>query len=97
MSDELVDFFAAYFHEDWDLDAPDAAGVVTVYMNQNPDPHLHRRVAAAIEQFVREHPDGDALDAALFNKLGCYYLPSGDGKSTPQWLAEIVAQLAHKA
>ena len=91
--EQLKNFFAAYFHEDWREEVKDAAGVLELYLAQNVDADARRRLAHAIETFATRHGSDGALEQALFSELGCYYVPSAEHRSARAWLAELVTRL----
>lgn len=45
VSTELVQFFGAYFHQDWDLEADDWQGIVDSYVIGNPGSESQRQIA----------------------------------------------------
>lgn len=92
--EELKNFFAGYFHEDWPEEAEDAAGVLELYMSQNVDEAAHHRLAKGIQAFIACHTDDAELERALFSELGCYYMPSTEHQSTREWLEQIAAKLS---
>jgi hypothetical protein len=95
----LYQFFAGQFHEDWRLDAAGQDEVVSTYIHDlgaNAGEVL-LELSKSIELFVAEHPDEKELSAALFDELGCYYVPSSDGLLTRSWLLSVAAKLAAAA
>jgi hypothetical protein len=90
--EELLDFFGAYFHEDWTLDDETPDLVLERYI-RDATPTETARVANAIDAFAAAIADDSKLDEALFKELGCYYLSSADRQSTRAWLEHVCATL----
>lgn len=49
ISADLHRFFAAYFHQDWDLEADDWEGIVDTYATDHPSTELLRKLADEID------------------------------------------------
>lgn len=47
----LAQFFGAYFHQDWDLEADDALGVIRNYMKETNFPSTQQTIKE-IEQLI---------------------------------------------
>jgi hypothetical protein len=93
----LKDFFAAYFHQDWDCDADTPRQVVDDYLRVGwPKKHLDT-LSMAIRRYADSHANDAELEEKLLSELGCYYLPSADGISAREWLQMIADQLASPA
>jgi hypothetical protein len=89
--EELRHFFGAYFHQDWDLDASSAEGVFALYVQDSTTEH-RRRVIDQLARLARDTHDDAALDEKLF-ELGCYYSPTAEGKTSRQWMQDVMAIL----
>lgn len=89
----LAQFFGAYFHEDWDLDARDTDSVVDKYCSQQSGPQGPAMLADDISSLVASDLSEQALQTMLFDNLGCYYDPSADGLSARLWLQAVAARL----
>jgi hypothetical protein len=87
-----ADFFAAYFHEDWIRDARNPVEVAAQFVRDSSSADV-LRVAQGIEEFVARRDSEEVLRLDLFRELGCYYLPSVEGKSVRQWLGEMARLL----
>lgn len=88
---ELRQFFGGYFHQDWDIAAPDWEGVVNVFLDETRDPATAIHIATLIDDFLASHQDETEpeLERLLFKDLCCEYLPSGGGLSARAWLTEV--------
>jgi hypothetical protein len=89
---ELFQFFAGYFHEDWAVDAQTTDEVIDTFIathTQNERVHL----ADLIDAFTAEVSDDQALEHAVFEELGCYYVPTADAKSARSWLHHVSSKL----
>jgi hypothetical protein len=94
LPEELFQFFAGCFHEDWSVDAQSANDVISQYMVEQRDISTRHRVAGLIEVFVEDrHHEPKLLATALVDDLGCYYDPSVDGRTAEQWLLHVAARL----
>ena len=91
--EELKDFFAAYFHEDWTQDAASPSEVISAYLSAGPTPDELRNLGRAILRFADSGLDDARLELALVAELGCCYQPSADKVSARAWLKEIAASV----
>jgi hypothetical protein len=89
---QLFQFFAAYFNEDWDLDAPNDEGIIDRFIVETPSAVERREFAALVERFATHHHDDRLLAEAVFKVLGCYYLPRED-VGMREWLKRLAARL----
>ena len=89
----LFNFFAAYFHEDWLLEAKHPDEVVTEYMSTATASELCA-LAEAVLDYAKDFRSDKELEKSLFPGLGCYYCPSADGLSARTWLERVAGQLA---
>jgi len=89
----LVNFFSAYFHEDWPCEAKTPEEVVTAYAKGTVSDEKIGILCKAILEFSRRFDDEKELEEKLFSELGCYYTPSADGLSPKEWLKRVVSQL----
>lgn len=69
ISTKLDQFFGAYFHQDWDLEAADWQGIVDNYANADPVAEPLRMLAQAIDDMraARSEPD---LSQFLLRRVG---------------------------
>jgi len=89
---ELVQFFAGYFNQDWDLDAPTADGIIDLF-NRTHSLNERAHIAVLIDAFTAEVRDDAALTRAMFDELGCFYTPEADGMSMRSWLQHVSSRL----
>ncbi len=83
----LAHLLGAYFHQDWNLDDPDAQAVLRRYAQEVSS----RKRKAAGREAARLLAAGlteDELSAAL-EALGSAYDPSPDGQSCSAWLKDV--------
>ncbi len=90
-SEALQQFFGAYFHQDWALDASSPEQVLADYFHDHEDGDL-RATLSAIRQLLAEEDADDRLAERLFREFWCYYDPRGLGQETRTWLNGIVDQ-----
>jgi hypothetical protein len=91
---DLYQFFAAYFHQDWDLEADDWEGIVDGYAADHPAVERLQTLAQEIDSLraARSEPD---LEQFLVNTVGVYYVP---GPVTyEEWLGQIADRLRQDA
>lgn len=88
----LFQFFAAYFHEDWSIEADTPDQILAKFVRQN-DEFQRDNLSRYISAFVHDHPDDRELGEALYKDLGCYYDPNSDGISARSWLLAVAAKL----
>jgi hypothetical protein len=91
------DFFAAYFHEDWAADSSNVDEVVATFLAESPRADELIRIAEGIDLLLQEGVTDEAAEHILVNELGCYYLPSADGRSARRWLGSIASSLRARA
>lgn len=90
-STRLKQFFGAYFHEDWSLDANDSQEVVEQYLAENKvSPEQAAKLAAKIDQIIATHPESE-LKRALFDAWHSYYVAIAP-ETYASWLAAIAAR-----
>ena len=93
----LEELFGGYYHQDWDLDHPDADAVLKTFLTDHgPD-----GAAALIEELDRlraqlQPLEEEAAQAVLYRGLGSCYIPYGAAGSVDRWLAHL-QQLARDA
>lgn len=91
---DLDQFFGAYFHQDWDLEADDWEGVVNGYAARHPVADFLRTLADEIDRLSasRQEP---VLKHFLEHTVGVDYLP--DPLTYKQWLGQIAERLRQRA
>ena len=94
---QLHQFFAGYFHEDWASEASEPDGIIDIYIGQENNAENLNNLAALIENLVGRSQSEKELDDSLFGELGCYYVPAADGKSTRAWLEHVSSRLREAA
>ncbi len=93
----LMDFLSGYFHEDWSDDDPSPDGVIDRYIDQNPNSGTLKQLARAIRSLLQRDASEEALEGALFEEFGCYYVPSLGGVSAHAWLEAVAKRLDEAA
>ncbi len=96
MADErtmLDEFFGAYFHQDWLEDHATTAEVVRSYVQEMSGLEDLVLLSAAIRRFAASFSADAELERALYDQLGCYYLPSADGLTAHSWMESVAKQL----
>lgn len=94
ISTDLYQFFAAYFHQDWDLEADDWQGIVDNYVNDDPTAGPLRTLAQEIDDLrgARREPD---LEQFLVRTVGVYYAPQP--LTYKEWLGQVSDRLREQA
>jgi hypothetical protein len=94
ISTDLYQFFAAYFHQDWDLEADDWEGIVDGYAADHPAAELLRTLAQETDGLREPRPEPD-LEQLLVYTVGVYYEPKP--LTYKEWLGQIADRLRQKA
>ncbi|NOR99679.1 contact-dependent growth inhibition system immunity protein [Mycobacteroides abscessus] len=94
ISTDLYQFFAAYFHQDWDLEADDWQGIVDSYIDADPIVEPLRKLAQEIDDLREARPEPD-LERFLVRTVGVYYGP--EPLTYKEWLGEIANRLRQRA
>jgi hypothetical protein len=89
----LVQFFGAYFHQDWRLDDSTPEAVIERFLKKNPEDET-QKVVAELDELLSLPLSEDELRRLLFEEFSCYYLPSG--ASVRDWLEQVRAWLSRK-
>ena len=85
----LRQFFGAYFHQDWMMDAPEPDHVVQLFIDDQRTSDEPTMLARLIEKYAASVVDDAVLERGLLTELGCYYMPSADGVAARVWLRHI--------
>jgi len=95
ISTELDQFFGAYFHQDWDLEADDWQGIVDNFARANPTAEAQRQIAQEIDDVrtARSEPD---LTQFLIRGVGVCYDPRPE-VTFKEWLGQVAARLRKHA
>lgn len=88
----LKQFFSAYFHQDFLLDAVNPDDVIEEYKKENTIEH-RTLLRKAILDYVEKITSDDELNKKLLSELGCYYRTEADGMSARSWLQKVAEQL----
>ena len=94
--EELYQFFASNFHQDWVLLSRNPDDVIDAYIAERHSRAGLERLSVLIEGFAAERPDG-ALEDSLHRELGCFYDPTFDGSSARVWLHHVAGRLRRGA
>ncbi|MGE2734445.1 contact-dependent growth inhibition system immunity protein [Mycolicibacterium vaccae] len=94
ISTELHRFLAAYFHQDWDMEADGWEGIVDTYSSDHPSGHHLKTLAREIDD-LRVARDEAALENFLVETIGVYYGP--EPLTYKEWLAQIAERLRQHA
>lgn len=94
ISTNLYQFLAAYFHEDWDLEADDWEGVVDNYVNDDPVAEPLRTLAQEIDNLRATRAEAD-LSQFLVRTVGVCYVP--DPLTYSEWLGQVSERLRQHA
>ncbi|MGV9803614.1 contact-dependent growth inhibition system immunity protein [Mycobacterium sp. NPDC003449] len=94
ISMNLYQFFGAYFHQDWDLEADDWEGIVDSYAGDHPTAESLRMLAQEIDS-LREARSEQNLEQYLVNTVGVYYGP--EPLTYKEWLGQIADRLRQQA
>src|SRR3546814_2146386 len=86
--ESLLQFFGAYFHQDWGVESPDWQGVVAMFIHDSSAQDI-AAVAAGVEHLARGASSEAELERILLNELGCYYTRSEEHTSELQSLMRI--------
>lgn len=90
-SNELWQFFAAYFHQDWTYLASTPDEVLDDYLRASSISQ-RAHLADLVEAFAAERDD-ETLKRDLFGELSCYYDPEADGQSARSWMQHVAQRL----
>ncbi|MCQ9379746.1 contact-dependent growth inhibition system immunity protein [Methyloversatilis sp. XJ19-49] len=90
--ENLKNFLAGYFHQDWLYDDESAIAVVERYLSEWPRDEV-LVVIEEIGQLLEEVKNEADLRAAVL-KLGSYYEVGADGLTYRDWLKSVSERLA---
>ena len=90
---ELHQFFGAYFHQDWTLEAVSPDEIVHIFLNDGFCRNELLNLAADVETYADSKPNDAVTEEGLLNELGCYYLPSVNGIGAKAWLYHVAKLL----
>jgi len=88
----LAQLCGAYFHQDWDLEAPDALGVIRNYLKDESISQTLQTIEE-IDRLVSLNLEPQQLKNLLESELNCYYNPAVYGISHHSWLLWVQISL----
>ncbi|MGE2731406.1 contact-dependent growth inhibition system immunity protein [Mycolicibacterium vaccae] len=89
-------FFRAYFHEDWDREAPDWEGLVDGYVrDEEPNSDLLRQLAKEIDDLGEPRPEA-GIKGFVTHTLGAKFCPLPE-MSYDEWLKQVAVRLRQHA
>lgn len=88
----LAQFCSCYFHQDWNLDAPDALGAIHNYLQDEPITEVQQTIKD-IENLVTQNFEPHQLKEIMVFELSCYYDPTVYGISYSDWLLWVQISL----
>jgi hypothetical protein len=92
---DLEQFFGAYFHQDWLLEADDWQGIVDQYSASSTRTSQQlRTLATHIDELRDSHPDSELPGAIL--DMGGFYDPRPE-MTYSDWLGHIAKRLRQHA
>lgn len=95
-SPALRQFFGAYFHQDWVLEASDWQGVVDSYVqDERPSAELLRSLVDEIDHLSAECTE-PGMERLVTRTLGANYYPLPELTYT-EWLGQIATRLRQHA
>jgi hypothetical protein len=83
----LSQLLAAYFHEDWKMDARNYAQLVREFVASEP-PSLVGQASIELRGLLARPLSEAELEQAL-DEVGCYLYPAGTGITVRAWLDEV--------
>jgi hypothetical protein len=86
--DPLEQFFAGYFHQDWDLDDSSWEDVVRRF---KADVAGEAGIVAELirKELLSLDRSDQELSELIWNNYGCYYRPQGGGTTMKEWLTQV--------
>ena len=91
----LLQFFGGHFHQDCLLDADSPEAIVAEYI-EDTKTYSNEQIlilSKAICEYAGRFETDRELENGLYHECGCFYMPSGEGRSAKEWLASLVKQL----
>lgn len=85
----LQDFFATYFHQDWDLDDPTTLDVVRRYCRESNSEAVGR-VVDDIRDLFGQKLDENELHSLVLREYSISYDPWGDELRMREWLHQVL-------
>lgn len=88
----LAQFCSSYFHQDWNLEAPDALGLIHNYLEDEPITQVQQTLED-IENLLTQNLEPNQLKAMIVFEFSCYYDPTVYGISYADWLLWVQISL----
>ena len=89
--ENLFNFLAGYFHQDWTLESSSADEVIEKFIHDG-DADSNHAVVREIDQLLKTKTSESALEEAL-QGLGSAYNYEADGFSASGWLRHVRSKL----
>ena len=81
-----------YLHQDWPEEHGTAEKAILTFVAENPN-EIQKSIVQQLDEIVPIIRKSNEPEKLLV-ELGCYYLPSADGKSVVEWLQPVRQQLS---
>jgi|SRR5467141_3468784 len=88
----LTNLLGAYFHQDWDLEAPTPDGVIDVYLREVGS-NRALKTADEIDQLLHQARSESQVRDFVLEKTGHGYDPSLEEITAREWLAYVARRL----
>lgn len=92
----LRSLFSEYLHEDWRIEFTDSHLAVKSFLDQETDLQLFKKIVDEIDAYLNHKGSDQEVESGLFDELGCYYLPSGEGLNPREWLRSVRDLIAQR-
>jgi cobalamin biosynthesis Mg chelatase CobN len=89
---QLAHLARAYFHQDYDLEAPTPLEAVRTFQRGEP-PDAVAGLISDLEAIQNSHMSESELRELWIRTYGASYDPRDDGKSYREWFAEVLSTL----
>lgn len=95
--EKMMQFFGAYFHQDWRADLLDPDDTVRLFVSDGFSKNELKHLVESIEKYAATKESDAAAEEGLFRELGCYYIPSADGIGARAWLQHVARLISSAA
>ena len=82
----LYYLLSCYFHEDWELDAPDIDGVIRLFKKE--DQKQVKKTIRDVKSFMKDVPENEY--EKRFNEIYARIYPPGTGMTYKEFLLNII-------
>jgi len=89
---QLAQLAGAYFHQDYDLDAPTPAGIIAHFLD-GEEPGAARELAADISSILDSGMTETQIGSLWVTELHASYEPVKDGLTYRAWLTTVLSAL----